>query len=286
MIYNEKNFCIYAGYNKKSRIRPDVFEQIKNLSSKYLVIYVVSAEESIKEDPLYSEILKITSHIIIRNNLGYDFGSWKTGINFLGEQLKDANSLLLMNDSLYGPIFPMEQIIWNTLNSPFDITSMTANDDDVGYHAQSYYISYNNKVLNNELFQFFWKNCPIKNINSDVDKILMILKYEVAFSQLLFKIGFSHTALFNIKTQINPTIYSWNKLIDIGMPFIKNNLLFDSPESLTQRAGHPPGAASRFVSGVDFDRINDYLNKNPSLLNKMKEFWIETSDKPRNIIFN
>ena len=277
MIYNEKNFCIYAGHNKKSRIRPDVFEQIKNLSSKYLVIYVVSAEESIKEDPLYSEILKITSHIIIRNNLGYDFGSWKTGINFLGEQLKDANSLLLMNDSLYGPIFPMEQIICNTLNSPFDITSMTANEE-VGYHAQSYYISYNNKVLNNELFQFFWKNCPIKNINSDVDKILMILKYEVAFSQLLFKMRIRHSKNINIKTQKRPSIYSWNKLIDIGMPFIKNNLLFDSQESLTQRAGH-----SRRPR-IDFDRINDYLNKNPSLLNKMKEFWIETSDKPRNII--
>jgi hypothetical protein len=83
--------------------------------------------------------------------------------------------------------------------------------------------------------------------------------------------GFSHTALFNIKNQLNPSIYSWNKLIDTGMPFIKNSLLFDSQEKFTE-------------TKIDFDRINDYLNKNPSLLNKMKEFWIETFDKPRNII--
>jgi rhamnosyltransferase len=269
MSEKEKNFCIYAGYNKKSRIRPDVFEQIKSLSSKYSIIYIVSAEDSIKQDPLYFEILKLTSKTIIRNNLGYDFGSWKTGINFLGEKLKNINSLLLMNDSLYGPIFSMDQIIYNTLNSPFDIISMTASEQ-FGYHAQSYYISYTNKVINNKIFKYFWNNCPIKNIYSDKDKIQMILKYEVQFSRILLKMGFSHKSLFNIQDKLNPTIYSWDKLIDLGMPFIKNALLFDAQDKFTEAA-------------IDFNNIEYYLNKNPLILNKMKQFWIETSEKPINI---
>ena len=84
MLEKEEHFCIYAGYHKKSRIRPDVLEQIKSLSLKYSIIYVVSAEESIKEDPLYFELSQLTSKIIIRPNIGYDFGSWKLGIDFLG----------------------------------------------------------------------------------------------------------------------------------------------------------------------------------------------------------
>lgn len=270
MTEKEKHFCIYASYHEKSRIRPDVFEQIKNLSLKYSIVYVVSADESIKKDPLYAKLSELVSKIIIRDNMGYDFGSWKVGINFLRDKIKNIKSLLLMNDSLYGPIFSMDEIISNTINSPFDITSMTASNQ-FGYHGQSYYISYSNKIINSEVFQFFWKNCPIKNINSDEDKIRMILKYEVRFYQLLLKMNFSHTVLFNLESKLNPSIYSWNKLIDIGMPFIKNSLLFDSQEKFTE-------------TKIDFDRINDYLNKNPSLLNKMKEFWIETSNKPRNII--
>jgi rhamnosyltransferase len=269
MSEKEKNFCVYAGYHKKSRIRPDVFEQIKSLSSKYSIIYVISAEDSIKKDPLYFEISKLTSKIIIRDNLGYDFGSWKTGIKYLGEKLKDVNSLLLMNDSLYGPIFPMDQLICETLDSSFDIVSMTASEQ-FGYHGQSYYVSYSNKVINNKLFQFFWNNCPIKNIDSYEDKIKMILKYEVRFFHILLKMGFSHKCLFNIQDTLNPTIYSWDKLINTGMPFIKNALLFDGQEKFTEAT-------------IDFNKLNSYLNKNHSILNKMKQFWVENSEKPINI---
>jgi rhamnosyltransferase len=271
MIEKEQHFCIYAGYHKKSRIRPDVFEQIKSLSSKYSIIYVVSADESIKKDPLYFELSQLTSKIIIRPNIGYDFGSWKMGIDFLGEKIKNIKSLLLMNDSLYGPIFPMNEIIYNTLNSEFDITSMTVNEQ-FGHHGQSYYISYSDKVINSEPFRFFWKNCPIKNIKSDEDKIRMVLKYEVQFYHILLKMDFSHKSLFNTEDKLNPTIYSWDKLVDLGMPFIKNTLIFNPQEKFNEMK-------------INFSKINYYLRKNPLLLDKMKKFWIETSDNPSNIIY-
>jgi hypothetical protein len=82
--------------------------------------------------------------------------------------------------------------------------------------------------------------------------------------------GFSHKSLFNIQDKLNPTIYSWDKLIDLGMPFIKNALLFDAQDKFTEAA-------------IDFNNIEYYLNKNPLILNKMKQFWIETSEKPINI---
>ena len=271
MLEKEEYFCIYAGYHKKSRIRPDVFEQIKSLSLKYSVIYVVSADESIKEDPLYFELSQLTSKIIIRPNVGYDFGSWKMGIDFLGEKIKNIKSLLLMNDSLYGPILPMmDKLIFDTLNSPYDITSMTASQQ-FRYHGQSYYISYNNKVINSEVFKSFWDNYINKNINSDEDKMKMVIKYEIDFYQLLLQMNFSNTVLFDTKHELNQSIYFWDELIDLGMPFIKNTLIFNPTRKFNEMK-------------INFSKINYYLKKNPSLLTKMKKFWIETSDYPTNIV--
>jgi rhamnosyltransferase len=269
MLKDKEHFCVYAGYHKQSRIRPDVFEQIKSLSSKYSIIYVVSADESIKADPLYSELSELTSRIIIRSNIGYDFGSWKMGINLLGEKTKNIKSLLLMNDSLYGPIFSMDKLILDTLNSPYDITSMTASSQ-FRYHGQSYYVSYSNKVINSEVFKKFWDDYINKNIYSYEQKIKMVIEHEVDFYQKLLEMNFSNTVLFDIKSTLNPSIYSWDELIDLGMPFIKNTLIFNPKEKFTE-------------TKINFSKINYYLKKNPLLLDKMKKFWAEILDNPTNI---
>ena len=269
MPESKEHFCIYAGYHKQSRIRPDVFEQIKSLSSRYSIIYVIAAEESIKEDPLYFKLSQLTSKIIIRPNIGYDFGSWKMGIDFLGEKTKNIKSLLLMNDSLYGPIFPMDKLIFDTLNSPYDITSMTASSQ-FRYHGQSYYVSYSNRVINSEVFKNFWDNYKNKNVNSIESKMKMVIECEVDFYQSLLQMNFSNTVLFDTKHSLNQSIYFWDRLVDLGMPFIKNSLIFDPPKKFNEMK-------------INSSKINYYLKKNPSLLNKMKKFWIETLDSPINI---
>ena len=116
-----------------------------------------------------------------------------------------------MNDSLYGPILPiMDKLIFDTLNSPYDITSMTASQQ-FRYHGQSYYISYNNKVINSKVFKSFWDNCQYNNIDSDEDKMKMVIKYEVDFYQSLLQMNFSNTVLFDTKDQLNQSIYFWDK---------------------------------------------------------------------------
>ena len=271
MFKKNKNYCIYVGHHQKSRIRPDVLMQLKALSLKYSIIYITTSTQLIINDPLFGEVLKLVSQIIIRENKGYDFGSWKIGLDMLKNNFNKIESILLMNDSLYGPLFEMDNILDRTLSSNADITSMTASRQ-FRYHGQSYYISYNNKVINSKVFKSFWDNCQYNNIHSDEDKMKMVIKYEVDFYQSLLQMNFSNTVLFDTKDELNQSIYFWDKLIDLGMPFIKNTLIFNPQKKFNQM-------------NINFSKINYYLKKNPLLLDEMKKFWIETSNNPTNIIY-
>jgi glycosyltransferase involved in cell wall biosynthesis len=260
----DENYCIYVGYNPESRIRPDVLEQLKALSLEYSIIYITTSSELIKHDPLFNEVSKLVSQIIIRENKGHDFGSWKIGLSMLKTLKNDFSkiqSILLMNDSLYGPLFGMDKIINRTLNSDADITSMTSSVE-YGPHAQSYYISYNNKIINSSIFKDFWDSSEFKNADSIENKKRFVLDNEIGFYTSLRSGGFSHNTLFDTGEGHNQTHASWSKLIDMGMPFIKNELLFKNPER------------------IDVRNINNYLIKNQTLFNKMKMFWEETSFVP------
>jgi hypothetical protein len=100
----------------------------------------------------------------------------------------------------------------------------------------------------------------------------MVIKYEVDFYQSLLQMNFSNTVLFDTKDQLNQSIYFWDKLIDLGMPFIKNTVIFNPQKKFNEM-------------NINFSKINFYLKKNPLLLDKMKKFWIETSNNPTNIIY-
>jgi lipopolysaccharide biosynthesis protein len=261
MFEKDKNYCIYVGYDQKSRIRPDVLMQLEALSLKYSIIYVTTSTELIINDPLFKEVLKLVSQIIIRENKGHDFGSWKIGLDMLKNNFNNIQSILLMNDSLYGPLFEMDSVLNRTLASNADITSMTSSIE-YGPHAQSYYISYNNKIINSSIFKNFWESCEFKNANSIKNKKMIVSEYEIGFYTSLRSGGFSHNTLFDTGEGHNQTHASWSKLIDMGMPFIKNELLFKNPER------------------IDVRNINNYLIKNQTLFNKMKMFWEETSFVP------
>ena len=260
MVKKDNNYCIYAGYEKTSHFRPCVFEQLRGLSLRYNIVYVtILNNPNIKNDLLFKSIREITNHIIIRDNIGYDFGSWKEGISFLKPKINSINSLLLMNDSLYGPLFSMEEILNRTLNSSCDITSMTSNVQE-GYHAQSYYISYKNNVINSDLFKNFWESLELKKILTIKDKYDLVLKNEVGFYQTLKSSGFSHETLFDTGNGYNQTIFDWEKLVYMGMPFIKNTLLFKKTLPKTTRK-------------INIDNLARVIFKNKILAKKMLEYW-------------
>lgn len=249
--------CVYVGFDSRSRIRPDVIEQIRILSSVYNVTYVTSSHETIIEDPLFSALEDLTCQVLIRKNVGYDFGSWRAGILELGSEITESKTLLLMNDSLYGPIFPLDELMQRTINHESDIVCMTKNMVG-GEHAQSYFVSYRQTVTQSHLFRMFWQNLPVYGC-----KYSLIRECEISWSQALIQAGHKITALFDSGCYGNQTHITWKDLIcEQNYPFIKNELLLRNPV------------------GQDLSGMKEILEHNSNLYTEMLRFWQETYTRP------
>ena len=234
-----------------------MIEQIRILASVYNVTYVTSSHESIVNDPLFPALEKLTCRILIRKNVGYDFGSWRAGILELGTEISESKTLLLMNDSLYGPIFPFDELLQRTINLESDIVCMTKNMV-AGEHAQSYFVSYRQAVTQSHLFRMFWQSLPVYGC-----KYSLIRECEINWSQALIQADYKITALFDSGCYGNQTHITWKDLIcEQNYPFIKNELLLRNPV------------------GQDLTGMQEILERNINLYTKMLRFWRETYTKP------
>ena len=247
---SHRHYCVYVGYEARSRIRPDVLEQIKILSDYYNIIFITTSHESISLDPLFSRLQEYTYKILIRSNIGYDFGSWRAGIMELKEEANELESLLLMNDSLYGPINSFEAVIEKTLSHEADIVCMTKNMVG-GEHAQSYFVSYKKSVVASKLFQTFWETLPVFGC-----KFALIKECEIFWSRKLIEEGFSIAALFDTGCFGNQTHINWKELVQVhGFPFIKNELMLRNPV------------------GQDLNEMPELLMTNHRLYQEMQSYW-------------
>ena len=175
-----KRLAIFAGYDKDNIIDDYVVYYIKELKKVADIIYVSDCNIS------DSELEKISSyciHIINGRHGEYDFGSYKRGYIYAKEKdiLKDYDYIILCNDSVFGPIFNLEEIVKNIENKNTDVWGIFKSLKDSYYddHLQSYFISIKQKVyISAEFYNF------ILSIKKESDKNNVIAKYEIGLSQL------------------------------------------------------------------------------------------------------
>ena len=93
--------------------------------------------------------------IINRENKGYDFYGWKTGLEKY-TRYKDHVGLLLANDSVIGPLFSISNIVSTLENCDADVIGMT---DSFQFHPhlQSYFLYCKKNVVLSEEFLRFLK---------------------------------------------------------------------------------------------------------------------------------
>jgi lipopolysaccharide biosynthesis protein len=196
--------------------------------------------------------------VIVRENVGYDFMSYQKGLESFDYTLYDE--VLLCNDSVYGPLRPLEPLFRRMSKEPCDFWGVSDNHD-MGYHLQSYFLLFKKPILQSSIFTHFWQNIEVLE-----SKIEIIERYEVGLSQQLIKAGFTPQisttfqaskwqkwqiilkkltptniikklhSLYHGKVRIvrigkiNSTHYFWRDLITKGnLPFIKIELLRDNP---------------------------------------------------------
>ena len=160
--------------------------------------------------------------VLRKQNIGYDFGSWAVGLAW-EQRLLGLDNVILTNDSLAGPFAPIDGLLQAFEGSQADAFALTDNSQ-FGHHLQSFFLGFRNGVLAEPPLARFWSR-----IRHEKRKEKIILRNEVGLSQMLRREGYSVDVAFPHAAVVNhwqnPTIDGWGRLLDLGFPFVKRELL-------------------------------------------------------------
>lgn len=161
--------------------------------------------------------------VIRRPNLGYDFGSWTTGLGWI-PGVRSKPVVLLTNDSMLGPFAPIDELLeWAAEPPGPDIRCLTSSFQ-FGRHMQSYFLSFRGGILADPVWRRFFDGIRVQSTKEDV-----VMAYELRLSRLAFSESYS-TDEWVTGPDIgagdeNPTIRAWQGIIASGAPFLKRTIL-------------------------------------------------------------
>ena len=255
-----ERILLYVHFNKYKRVSNHVFyqlEQLKPLFSKIIFISNSHIEEAIKKT-LYDEFG--ISNVLERYNKGYDFAAWRDGMSAVGfEELKTYDSLTLMNDTCFGPLWDLEPIYKRfEVDTQVDFWGMT-NFRKTKYfeeHLQSYFVTFKQQILRSISFQEFWEQ--VKDF-TDVQDV--IDHYETKFTQYFTEVGFTYQATFDTRLEeatdlIHPdfTYYKPFTILEKKVPFLKVKAISGNPfsaryllEEIKERTSYPVSLISEHI---------------------------------------
>jgi len=131
------------------------------------LVFVCNGELNVEGRAAVNEL---TSDIVVRENKGFDAWGFKAGFEYIGwDKLGEYDELILMNDSVFGPIYPFEQIFEEMGSKNLDFWGISKHgrflktygrkhkkEKVLPEHIQSYFICVSNKMLINPEFKKFW----------------------------------------------------------------------------------------------------------------------------------
>lgn len=103
--------------------------------------------------------------LLLRKNLGRDFGAYRAATLLLYEQEIPFERLIYLNDSIYYFDLPELRPLVRKLQTGcgYDVVT-TSENHEFSHHAASYALSLSPRVANSELIRQFWKNYRPYNI--------------------------------------------------------------------------------------------------------------------------
>ena len=225
-----KRLLIYVHFNKYAHISRHVFYQIEHMRPLFeKLIFISNSQLSLSEVEKLRD-KKLIDEFIQRENTGYDFGAWHDGMALVGfDKLKGYDSITVMNDTCFGPLWDMEPIYQRYESDPeVDFWGMTNHQEVkqrnlfINEHLQSYFISFKKRLVQSTVFQNFWQS-----VENYIDVQKVIDNYETQYTKKFVDAGFKYQAILDtvpLKDDFfhsNFTIHYPHVLLENHVPFIK-----------------------------------------------------------------
>lgn len=218
---------LYVHYNKFNELSPHVLYQLEQLSPLFSSIYFISNSKLSKEAVQKLQETKLIDDLLERQNEGYDFAAWKDGIFSSLDSIKTFDSLTLMNDTCFGPLWDFKAIIDRfESDDAIDFWGLTNHaackikgGSYVAEHLQSYFLSFKKQVVESQAFIDFWSN-----VKSYRDVQQVIDAYEAKLTEQLVEAGFHYDSALDLSNKPefgNVSIFRPDLIIENGIPFVK-----------------------------------------------------------------
>jgi hypothetical protein len=124
-----------------------------------------------------------------RANFGYDFFSYKWGLDYVGDY-QDFDRVLVVNDSFVGPVVPVMDILDHENTQNVDFAGLTLSQSHHA-HIQSFFFVFGNAVAKSRGFRTFWKDMvPVS------ERMRVIHEYEIGLTKAVIGSGFKVGSYF------------------------------------------------------------------------------------------
>src|SRR5438067_9025756 len=132
---------IMAHYDPDGVVDPHVLYALEAYRQVFAHIIFVS----VSVDRLPKGHEHLADRFIARDNVGYDFFSWKVGFNALNDK-EQFFEVVFANDSVYGPLFDIEQVLMASRVKEADLWGLTSSFE-TSWHIQSFFFAMRHRLL-------------------------------------------------------------------------------------------------------------------------------------------
>ncbi len=254
--------ALFVHFDGRGAVQPYVRQYLAALQDIGCSVLFVSNAEKLQPEAMEA-IKPLCAGILVRRNIGYDFGAMRDGMEHFGLPRANTDMLIIANDSVYGPLLPLDDLLGRIDFGEADLWGAT--DSWQGrYHLQSFFLVASGALLRNPAWSAFWSR-----VRPVASKIWIVNRYELGLTQWMIRFGVHCAAVWPYSTLIretvadvaeslgdssrdplleirrrqamllrgyyttnvplNPTSDLWRHLLGAGFPFIKRELLRDNP---------------------------------------------------------
>ncbi|MDW2959016.1 MAG: rhamnan synthesis F family protein [Alphaproteobacteria bacterium] len=264
-----KRLFLFAGYDKAGKIDNALLNYTKKLSQFGDIILVMDSDCTKTE---LSKLKNITLYATGARHGEYDFGSYKRAYIWATQNLDltEYDYVYMVNDSVYGPLYPLDSYFTRMESLPCDAFGLVANPHRHHPHIQSWFIG-----MTPTVFLSRWYDQFMHQITKLPHKGEITRQYEQGFSKQITENNLSWCCLFNAPGR---SVYNnVKKFYKIGMPFIKC-------VAFTRNHGALGRQISYILRNIDSDTRDAILSSARATYGENHIKWLITRN-PIKIIF-
>ncbi len=246
----EGEVCLFVTFADQPRIKPHALEHLAALVAAGLrVVVIVNTDIVVDRLTIDGALLDRASGVVIRQNIGFDFGAWAHVLTFCGDTTPWTR-LFLINDSIVGPLNESDfgRLLERIRNSGADVVGLTEALAPVR-HLQSYFLVFGARALQGGAVRRIFgrmRNWPTK--------MQVIDLYESRLTALFEAEGLRCEAVFPSLSgdplSSDDTSVRWAELVRQGFPYLKTRVIAAHPHDsrieawLAARPGGTPTPTS------------------------------------------